>query len=210
MNLVRNRVKPIWVVDSRADQSFFPLPVGAKSSQCLQQRDKMVQRVESLFVRALDMLKSMGVPALRAVESADAVCALICNERVADFMVCDSLDGFAFGPEKLLVGLNKKHARGVVQMELPKVLESIGLSQEQLRDLCIVFAFVQGCSAKEGAGLTPTKVYKLIKETSSMDKAVEELAATAPGIKALNYKAEKDRLLHLFSEEQKALSYKDV
>jgi flap endonuclease-1 len=104
----------------------------------------------------------MGLPVIEAPSEAEAFCAYLTRQRKAYATVSEDMDSLTFGSPILIRGISSsKGSKGpeLVQIDLPKVLAQLKLTQEEFVDLCILC----GCDYTNTiGGIGPVKAYRFI------------------------------------------------
>ena len=190
VNLVRYRVKPIWVFDAFVNESYLPYRAGAKSSNFVHQRATIIQKITDVNSCAKELLRLMGIPGLVAPGPAEPYCAKLCKLHKADFMACETMDAFVFPPERLLIGLHSKWVREIYEIRTQDVFQKLEISKSQMQDICILYEFTAGGHGIEG--LTATRVYKLIKEHGEIGCIIKQGCISDPRVNELNYKGKRE------------------
>jgi len=155
VNLAKYRINPIWVFDSLIDQSYFYPCFGVK-------REQAFERIEETFNESIELCKLMGVPIVKA-ENAEVLSSHIASKRRNTFIATDTLDGLMHTPEKLLVGLNKRHS-ALCELKLHTALAGLELTRDKFIDLCLLMKYISKYEV-----LTPMQGYKMIKKFDSIE-----------------------------------------
>ncbi|XP_069568653.1 probable flap endonuclease 1 homolog [Brachyistius frenatus] len=146
----------IPVLEKRAKASGWKSPnrTGAASSQT---RD------------CLELLKHLGVPVIQAPGDAEALCAQLVIEGTVDAVASEDMDTLPFGASVLIRQLNANKNSEVIEYSLPKLLEKLQISQEELVDLCILL----GCDyCDKIPGLGPKRALTLIQKHRTIENVV--------------------------------------
>ncbi|XP_069054941.1 probable flap endonuclease 1 homolog isoform X4 [Lepisosteus oculatus] len=115
------------------------------------------------------LLRLLGVPYLQAPGEGEALCAQLAKGGLVHAVASEDMDTLAFGGSLLVRQLNASKSGEVVEYSLPKVLEILGLTQEQFVDLCILL----GCDFCEKIrGLGPRKALDLIRKHKTIENVV--------------------------------------
>lgn len=83
------------------------------------------------------MLQSMGIPTVSARTEAEAECAYMCIQGLADAVMSEDTDVLVYGPDLFFTKVNATKET-CVAMRHSILLDSIGLSRDSFRDLCIM------------------------------------------------------------------------
>ncbi|ELR16683.1 uncharacterized protein ACA1_089310 [Acanthamoeba castellanii str. Neff] len=174
LRLVACGIKPAFVFDSvRAlgaaaqPQSAAHSPPGAR---------RVVRVTPTHIEECKKLLGLMGMPVVQAPAGgeAEAQCAELCRAGKVFAVGSEDMDALTFGAPVLLRHLTFSEARKlpIVEIELPKVLEGLGLTMEQFIDLCIL-AGCDYCDTIRGVG--PKRALALIKQHGSVEQVIKNL-----------------------------------
>lgn len=126
------------------------------------------------------LLKAMGIPYETAPSEAEAYCAFLNKEGVVDGVVSEDMDSLAFGGKILLRNFFQslmKKTIPVMEISLDSIYKITGLDRSEFIDMCILL----GCDyCKRPKGMGPKKVYEVIQECRSIEKALETGKITEP------------------------------
>lgn len=115
------------------------------------------------------LLKLMGVPVVDAVMEAEAQCAELVKSGKAHAAGTEDMDALTFGTPVQLRRLTfsaKGKEQKIVEIKHDKVLDGLGLTQEQFVDFCILC----GCDYTTTIrGIGPKTALKLIKQFGSIE-----------------------------------------
>ncbi|MBN3300759.1 FEN1B endonuclease, partial [Amia calva] len=115
------------------------------------------------------LLQLLGVPFIQAAGEGEAMCAQLVRCGRVDAVASEDMDTLAFGSSLLIRQLNAKKSNDIVEYSLPKLLDILGLTQEQFVDLCILL----GCDYCEKIhGLGPRKALDLIQEHKTIENVL--------------------------------------
>ncbi|ORM42041.1 Flap endonuclease 1 [Babesia sp. Xinjiang] len=155
LKLLETGIKPIFVFDSTPPEAKL---------QTLAKRKELRQEAEAALAQAKEsddkeaikkyvgrtvhiskqendsakqLLRLMGVPVVEAEEEAEAQCAYLVKQGLADAVATEDADALVFGCGTLLKNLTASNKK-IVKVELPKVLQLLKLSHEEFTDFCIL------------------------------------------------------------------------
>lgn len=190
IRIVENGLKPVYVFDGKP-----PDLKGDELNKRLEARQKAEKQAEesgtaadaARFERrtvhatrehneeAKRLLRLMGIPVVEAPGEAEATCATLVRNGKAWASGSEDMDTLTFGSLVLLrhltAGDQKKNP--ITEIDLPRALEGLQLSQDEFIDLCILL----GCDyATPIRGMGPQTALKLIKEHRSIDEIQRVLA----------------------------------
>ncbi|XP_054889440.1 probable flap endonuclease 1 homolog isoform X3 [Poeciliopsis prolifica] len=123
---------------------------------------------------SIELLKRMGVPviqdsAFQAAGDAEAQCARLVRDGIVDAVASEDMDTLPFGANILIRQLNAKKDSEVVEYSLPKLLEKLQITHEELVDLCILL----GCDyCDKIPGLGPKRALTLIQKHRTIENVV--------------------------------------
>lgn len=217
IRMVDNGIKPLYVFDGKPPQ--------LKSSELEKRQERREEAQKSLekaeeagiaedinkFSRRLvkvtrehndeckRLLKLMGIPYVEAPCEAEAQCAALVKAGKVYATATEDMDGLTFGSNVLLRHMTFSEARKmpIKEFYLGKVLEELGLSQEEFIDLCILL----GCDYCESIkGIGPKRAFELIKSNKCIEKILDQ-------IDSKKYKIPED---WLFKEARELFKNPDV
>ncbi|XP_026885788.2 probable flap endonuclease 1 homolog isoform X2 [Electrophorus electricus] len=153
LTFLEHDIKPVFVFDGKPpDQKRAVLErraqiLGRNSSY----HSKTVSAQTQEFLR---LLKLMGVPCIMASGDGEALCAHLVSTGVVDAVASEDMDTLAFGGTTLLRQLNAKKESEVTEYSLPKLLETLQLTQKEIR------------------GLGPRRALKLIQQHHTIEDVI--------------------------------------
>ncbi|GIX62275.1 flap structure-specific endonuclease 1, putative [Babesia caballi] len=195
IRLLEAGIKPVFVFDST--------PPEAKQ-QTLAKRKELRQEAESSLEKAKEeddkeairkfigrtvhisktenesakqLLRLMGVPVIEAEEEAEAQCAYLVKQGLADAVGTEDADALVFGCGTLLKNLTASNKK-ILKVELPKVLELLGLTHDEFIDFCILCG-CDYCGTLKGIG--PKTAYSLIRKYKTLSCILEVKSETLEG-----------------------------
>ncbi|GBN16963.1 Flap endonuclease 1 [Araneus ventricosus] len=202
IRMIDNGIKPVYVFDGKPPQM--------KSSELEKRQERRAEAQKNLekaeeegvaedvnkFSRRLvkvtkqhndeckELLKLMGVPYVEAPCEAEAQCAALVKAGKVYATATEDMDGLTFGSTVLLRHMTFSEARKmpIKEFHLNRVLDELGLNQDEFIDLCILL----GCDYCESIkGIGPKKAFEYIKS----EKCIENIIKKIEGSK---YKAPED------------------
>jgi 5'-3' exonuclease len=92
--------------------------------------------------KAWDIVKMMGIPTFQADGEAEALCAYLCIHGYVDAVLSEDTDVLAYGTPWMLAfkAEYKLSDEKVKAVYLPDVLDALGYTMEEFRDLCILLS----------------------------------------------------------------------
>jgi len=116
--------------------------------------------------RAWEIVKLMGLPTFQADGEAEALCAYLCIHGYVDAVLSEDTDVLAYGTPWMLAfkdyKLNDEKVKGIY---LPNVLDALGYTVEEFKDLCILLSCDYNKRVK---GFPPSKSGRLPKAAKSI------------------------------------------
>ncbi|GFU33167.1 flap endonuclease 1 [Nephila pilipes] len=192
IRMIDNGIKPVYVFDGKPPQM--------KSSELEKRQERRAEAQKNLekaeeegvtedvnkFSRRLvkvtkqhnddckELLKLMGVPYVEAPCEAEAQCAALVKGGKVYATATEDMDGLTFGSTVLLRHMTFSEARKmpIKEFHLNKVLEELGLNQDEFIDLCILL----GCDYCESIkGIGPKKAFEYIKSHKCIEDIIEKI-----------------------------------
>uniref|UniRef100_A0A1A7WTW0 Gen endonuclease homolog 1 n=1 Tax=Iconisemion striatum TaxID=60296 RepID=A0A1A7WTW0_9TELE len=168
LTFLEHDIKPVFVLDGRP-------PV--EKTAVLQRRAKaagwsnfnQTGTASSQTKDCAELLKYLGVPVIQAPGDAEALCARLVADGVVDAVASEDMDTLPFGAKVLIRQLNAKRDSDVVEYSLPKLLEELCISHEELVDLCILLG-CDYCDKLRGFG--PKRALTLIQTHRTIENVV--------------------------------------
>ncbi|XP_076837129.1 putative flap endonuclease 1 homolog [Brachyhypopomus gauderio] len=192
LTFLEHDIKPVFVFDGKPpDQKRAVLEKRAQTSgRNSSYNSGEVSTKTQEFMRLLTL---MGVPYIRASGDGEALCAHLVRTGVVDAVASEDMDTLAFGGTVLLRQLNAKKKSEVTEYSLPKLLETLQLTQKEFIDLCILL----GCDycGKIG-GLGPSRALKLIQQHRTIEGVMQHVNRKTHPV-PLNWKYQEARTLFL-------------
>ncbi|MGB9882807.1 MAG: flap endonuclease-1 [Methanomassiliicoccales archaeon] len=171
------------------------------------------------------LLTYLGIPIVQAPEEGEAQAAYMASKGDVWAASSQDFDSLLFGAPRLVRNLTLTSKRklpgredfkevNIELIELQKTLEYLGISRDQLIDLCILM----GTDYNEGLfGIGPKKALKLIKDYGNLETALKAIGAEIPKYDAIrrifkdfektdqysieNKAAEKSKVIEFLCEE---------
>ena len=201
LNLMGKGIKLVYVFDGESPELKFEekearqarkAEAKSKYEEAVDDEDiSLMNKFSKQFVRleggmieeSKRLLKAMGIPVVQAKSEAEGQIAYMCRNKDLDYAASQDYDSLLFGAPKLIRNLTLSQKRKISggktiftfleYIELNKVLEELGINQEQL----IVLGILCGTDFNVGGvkGIGPKKGLKLLKENKDYDKMFSEL-----------------------------------
>ncbi|GBE62657.1 flap endonuclease 1 [Babesia ovata] len=126
---------------------------------------------------AKELLRLMGIPVVEAKEEAEAQCAYLVKQGLADAVGTEDADALVFGCVTLLKNLTASNKK-ILKVELAKVLELLDLTHTEFTDFCILCG-CDYCGTIKGVG--PKTAYNLIRKYKSIQRILEVKSESLEG-----------------------------
>ncbi|KAI8910994.1 PIN domain-like protein [Gorgonomyces haynaldii] len=117
------------------------------------------------------LLKLMGVPYVEAPGEAEAQCAALAKAGKVFAAGSEDMDTLTFGTPFLLRHLTMRK-QPIVEVDREKMMQGLGLTEEQFIDLCIMLG-CDYCDSIPGVG--PVRALALIKEHKSIEGIIKNV-----------------------------------
>nr|5KSE_A Chain A, Flap endonuclease 1 [Homo sapiens] len=192
IRMMENGIKPVYVFDGKPPQ----LKSGelAKASERRAEAEKQLQQAQAAgaeqevekFTKRLvkvtkqhndeckHLLSLMGIPYLDAPSEAEASCAALVKAGKVYAAATEDMDCLTFGSPVLMRHLTASEAKKlpIQEFHLSRILQELGLNQEQFVDLCILLGS-DYCESIRGIG--PKRAVDLIQKHKSIEEIVRRL-----------------------------------
>ena len=192
IRMVENGIKPVYVFDGKPpDMKSGELE---KRKERREEAQKALEKAEEAgdaeniekFNRRLvkvtkqhneeckQLLELMGIPYVDAPCEAEAQCAALVKGGKVWATGTEDMDSLTFGSNVVLRHLTFSEARKmpIKEYHYDKLLEELGLSNEEFIDLCILL----GCDYCESIrGIGPKRAFDLIKQHKTIDEIMKHL-----------------------------------
>ncbi|CAL1544173.1 unnamed protein product [Lymnaea stagnalis] len=192
IRMVESGIKPVYVFDGK--------PPEMKSGELAKRKEKRddaqkelekaeeagdEENVEKFSRRLVKVTKEhnddckklltlMGIPYVEAPCEAEAQCAALVKSGKVFATGTEDMDSLTFGSNVVLRHLTFSEARKlpIKEYQLSKILEDLGLTQDEFIDLCILL----GCDYCDSIrGIGPKRAIELIKQHRSIEEIIKHL-----------------------------------
>jgi flap endonuclease-1 len=158
------------------------------------------------------LLKGLGIPWVQAPSEGEAQAAYLASKGDTDFCASQDYDSLLFGAPQLIRNVTISGRRKLPRknvyvevvpeiVELRKVLESLGITREQLVDVGILVGTDFNPDGVKGIG--PKTALQLIKEHGTLENAL-------PTLKEAEFPAEPRRIREIFLQPRVTDNYRLV
>lgn len=192
IRLVEAGLKPIYIFDGKAPeakakelakrggkrQDATDGLVAAKDAGNEEDIMKFSKRIVKVTRQhnedCMKLLKLMGVPYVQAPGEAEAQCSEIVKGGLAYAVGSEDLDTLTFAAPIMMRYLTVSEAKKlpIAEYTHSKILEDMGLNNDQFIDFCILLG-CDYCDSIKGVG--PKKALELIKEFGSIEGILEQI-----------------------------------
>ena len=161
-------IKLTRLLTPRRNEKSFDISVVEKY---LEKVKKQVVNIDySDFPLTRKLFDIIGVPYFNAILEAETTCSHLCLSDVVDGVLSEDTDVLAYGTPLFLTKINTS-AETCVIVKIKDILESLELTYNQFRDLCIMC----GCDYNKNIPRVGSQTaYKLLKEYGSIDNLPEK------------------------------------
>lgn len=199
-NLLEAGIKPVFVFDGKPPD-FKQTTIEAREERKKEAEKKWKEAVErgepaityaqaaakltdDMIKRAKMLLDYMGIPWIQAPSEGEMQCAFMCRRGDVWASGSQDFDSLLAGSSRLVRNLSITGRRKVPKketyvqvrpelIELEKILESLGITREQL----IIVGMLIGTDYSDGVkGIGPKTALKIVKEHKTLDKVLENVA----------------------------------
>ncbi len=158
------------------------------------------------------LLRGLGIPWIQAPSEGEAQAAYLANKGDTDFCASQDYDSLLFGAPQLIRNVTISGRRKLPRknvyvevvpeiVELGKVLESLGITREQLVDIGILVGTDFNPDGVKGIG--PKTALQIIKEHATLENAL-------PTLKEAEFPAEPQRIRDIFLHPKVTDNYRLV
>ncbi|KAJ1919480.1 Elongation of fatty acids protein 2 [Mycoemilia scoparia] len=204
IRMVENGIKPVYVFDGKP-----PLLKSGELAKRLDRRveaeknleaakeagdteliDKMTRRTVRVSKEHNEeckrLLELMGIPIVNAPCEAEAQCAALAKSGKVWAAASEDMDTLCFGTPILLRHLTFSEARKmpIDEFHLDKVLDGLGLSQDEFIDLCIMLGCDYTGTIK---GVGPKTATSLIQKHKTIEQVIKNLKESQTVPEEWNY-----------------------
>ncbi|XP_023191598.1 probable flap endonuclease 1 homolog [Xiphophorus maculatus] len=168
LTFLEHDIKPVFVFDGKPPVEKTPV-LERRAEAAGWSSPKRTGEASAQTKDSIELLKRMGVPVIQAPGDAEAQCARLVRDGVVDAVASEDMDTLPFGANVLIRQLNAKKDSEVVEYSLPRLLEKLQITHEELVDLCILL----GCDyCDKIPGLGPKKALTLIQKHRTIENVV--------------------------------------
>lgn len=190
MNEIRNELQKIRI---SGEGEFTPLEI----KQMLEQTDS---RVSSLMKQVVNLPMSekmklkkifdeIGLPTVQSKYEAEKTCSMLALDGLVDAVFSADTDTLAYGPTLVITDIKKESYDDVycdvcTYIYHPYILWSLGISQEQFIDICILCGTDYN---KNIPGIGPVKSHAGIQDYGNIEEFIKRLNVTEEDVSSLKF-----------------------
>uniref|UniRef100_A0A673B9S6 Flap endonuclease 1 n=1 Tax=Sphaeramia orbicularis TaxID=375764 RepID=A0A673B9S6_9TELE len=192
IRMLEHGIKPVYVFDGKPPQlksaelekrgerraEAEKLLAQAQETGEQENIDKFTKRLVKVTKQHNDeckkLLTLMGVPYIEAPCEAEASCAALVKAGKVFATATEDMDGLTFGTNVLLRHLTASEAKKlpIQEFHFSRMLQDIGLTNEQFIDLCILLG-CDYCGTIKGIG--PKRAIDLIRQHGNIEEILENI-----------------------------------
>jgi flap endonuclease-1 len=116
-----------------------------------------------------EILRSIGLPVIEAVEEADSQCAYLSKKKLVYGVASEDMDLLTFGTKKLLRNFSISKSKQIIEISLDKILEDFEMTMDEFIDLCILLGCDYSSTIK---GIGTKKAFNFIKKYKSIEGVI--------------------------------------
>ena len=132
--------------------------------------DKLAKRIINITPQMIQEVKKMldyiGVSYFVASGEADALCARLCQDGIADAVITEDMDMLCHGVPSVIRNYNKKYNGGLNVYDLDKIVDGLEITKEQLVDVGVL----AGCDYADPGAKSAKVALEKIMSCGSLDK----------------------------------------
>lgn len=188
VNLLEKKIKPVFVFDGIPLQEKRKIP--EERNQKIIENWKNYQKsyndrtinkkylhdyyflFEKAVIESIELIRSLGISAIRAPSEAEAQAARIVKDGYAYGVLSHDYDTLLFGSKIMLKDIDFEK-NTIIKINLNKNLQKLGINYAQLIDLACLIG--TDFNKKEIKGIGPKKALKLIKEHGNLENIDEHI-----------------------------------
>ena len=133
---------------------------------------RSVRITPDMIKDAKTLLAAMGCAVIQAPCEAEAQCAQLVKMGLAYAVATDDMDVLAHGTSFQIRGFNGRKDP-ILLIDLKAVLESLGVTQEEFVDLCILCGSDYTASIN---GMGPVTAYRMLLENRNIEGVIKRVA----------------------------------
>ncbi|KAI5631761.1 XPG i-region domain-containing protein [Phthorimaea operculella] len=192
IRLVEAGIKPVYVFDGKppdlkahqlnkraerreeAEKELQKATEAGDQTEIEKYNRRLVKVTRQHGEEARSLLKLMGIPVVEAPCEAEAQCAQLVKANKVFAVATEDMDALTFGSTVLLRHLTFSEARKVPVQEihLDRVLDGLGLTQNEFIDLCILL----GCDYTGSIrGIGPKRAIDLVRQHRSIEEILKNI-----------------------------------
>jgi 5'-3' exonuclease len=155
-------------------QELVNTPILLRSREAIAELKKKLMYHNAVMDGDIAMCKSLisglGLPSIVAPDDAESLCSGLAQEGLAVGVWSKDTDNYALGTPLMITGFNRSGSVPCVDVVVVSLIrQKLNLTQEQLRDLCIM----SGCDFNDNIpNIGPAKSYKHLLKYQSLESFI--------------------------------------
>jgi 5'-3' exonuclease len=157
-------------------QTLKTTPILLRSREAIEEYKKKLVYQDIVGYGDIEMcrnlVKGLGIPSIIAPHDAETLCSALAQEGLVIGVWSTDTDNYALGTPLMLTGFatHMSGQTGVDVVMTPIIRTKLGLTQAQLRDLCIA----SGCDYNQNMpNIGPAKSYKFITKHNTLEYIIQ-------------------------------------
>ncbi|XP_028284428.1 probable flap endonuclease 1 homolog [Parambassis ranga] len=168
LTFLEHDIKPVYVFDGKPPVEKTAV-LEKRAEAAGWNSSRRTGSASSLTKDCAQLLAHLGVPVIQAPGDAEALCAQLVRNGTVYAVASEDMDTLPFGANVVIRQLNAKTDSEITEYSLPKLLEKLQISHEELVDLCILL----GCDyCDKIPGLGPKRALTLIQKHRTIENVV--------------------------------------
>ena len=188
IHFLENGIKPVYVFDGKPPELKKNILKNRKKTrkyskyklmnERLTREDRIkyfkrtVQIEKEQYNECKKLLRILKVPYIESPGEADAQCAVLARAGKVWGVCTEDMDILTFGSPIILKNFSASRNKQIIELNLEKIKSSLGITQEQFIDLCILL----GCDyCGTLTGLNKKNALQIIKENGGLEQLVNKI-----------------------------------
>jgi DNA excision repair protein ERCC-5 len=129
------------------------------------QKKKFIYLNKDVLEHVTRLISALGITYYQAQGESDALCAALVIQKKAWACLSEDMDMFVYGTTRVLRYFSL-HNHNVVVYNLDMILSELGVSQKELREICVLSGtdyLKMGVGEGEGKGIKKIHLYNVLK-----------------------------------------------
>jgi flap endonuclease-1 len=166
------------IADARKDNDQekvedLKLEFNSKKSKLKKKQDAIIHVTETHKLNLKKLLTILAIPYIQGYEETDPLTAQLCKDGLVDFVMSEDMDYLPLQCPKLIrTERSTGSERWLLEYDYKDIIESLGLSETEFTDLCILC----GCDYVDQLyKVGPLTAIKLIREHKSIEVVLQHI-----------------------------------